>query len=620
MSSSTSSPDPTPPSSHGDGFARPTPGFDPEQAKGDFLQGHGQGLWNTADGVDESVEDEIKRKIAELEEAKESPVTHEEKERIANKIRSLREGGWLEGLKFELVGKDAVPIEYFNRLAAEHENTILKVAQMNAKKDAQIRALKKGDGRNQNNELKEKLAQCEQHGGKLENEIQGLREELQREKSKPQGNANADDALSKCNRRVDDLQKQLDSTEANLETARQTLSKRYDELESLRQQRMDGRGREQGLKGDVIKLMAQAKGLTDKLASLEMENRDLRNTAAAKGQLNDEETESLQKHIAELEAARANCKAKVRSLEKEIKDLKELEAGWARCKDKVKSLERENKNLKAALQRDPGDTEGLRRRILELEAELAKRDDTIRALEAQLQQARDALSLGRNGDLLEGPLTELQARCKELRDARDTYRNRWARGVVADNPTLVQFWEAVENTNQEINQLYRGIDRLGHVLGLSDDILDTPAVLDKIITQVTASVLDEQQTPQLTVLNLRNANSTAQIRIETLMRELDRAQLSRSEDEIRVQIRAVDEQEVEDRVTARTQTYRNHRRALLAHIFEAQNEFMALAERSADRDAIEALVDRFLQPTTLPRNIVNQLGQHKCCRINIGNI
>ncbi|KAI2623815.1 hypothetical protein GGS21DRAFT_533478 [Xylaria nigripes] len=39
---------------------------------------------------------------------------------------------------------------------------------------------------------------------------------------------------------------------------------------------------------------------------------------------------------------------------------------------------------------------------------------------------------------------------------------------------------------------------------------------------------------------------------------------------------------------------------LLTHIFDAQFEFLALAERSDNRDAIEALVDRFLQPTSLP--------------------
>ncbi|KAI1428594.1 hypothetical protein F5Y12DRAFT_730731 [Xylaria sp. FL1777] len=592
------------PSNQNDGFARPPPGFDPEQAKGDFLEGHGQGLLDPNDAIDESIEDEIKRKIAELGDAKKSPVTDEEKERIANKIRSLREGGWLDGLKLQLVGKDAVPIEYFNRLAAEHENTILKVAQINAqadremaKKDAQIKALReKGSGNSgvgsegddkskddsdllnnailndENNELKEKLANCEQRRSKLESQIQGLTEELQQEKSKPQGNTGTDNAISKYKSRIEELQKQLDSTKADLETARQTLSRRYDEIQTLWQQRMDSRGREQGLKDEVTKLRTENTEVNSLLASLKKKNADLRTTGAGRGQLNDREIEGLRKRIAE------------------------IEAGWAKCKEKAKSLENENKNLKDALQSDPNDPDGLRRRILELEAELARRDETIRDLEAQLAQAGNASPPGQN----RGPPTELQARCNELRDARDRYRNMWARRAVADRPALIEFWDAVENTNREINQLYRGIDRLGRVLGLSSEVLDTPTILDKIVTQVTSSVVDEHQTPRLAILNLRNANSIAQIRIETLMRELDRAQLGRSEDEIRAQLRVVDHDEVEKRVSARTQAFRDHRRAILAHIFDAHTEFLAFAETSADRVAIEALVDRFLQPTTLP--------------------
>ncbi|TGJ81667.1 hypothetical protein E0Z10_g7104 [Xylaria hypoxylon] len=653
-------PDGAPPGSPGlsFGFARPPRDFDSARTRREFSVRHGSGLWNPADGIDESIEDEITRKIAELAEEREEPITDEEKVRIADKTRSLREGGWLESLKLEFAGKDAVPIEYFNRLAAEHENTISKVARINARaerkvaeKDAQIEDLRDasrnepGDDstssenaalHDENNDLKGKLAECQKRGGKLENKLQGLEDELQKEKSKLQETANGNDALAKCNGRVDDLKRQLDATKAALNTSRQTASQHYEAVESLSQQIMDIRRREDGLKDEVLKLREENKDLFKaaaptkdlkeldtlkkqivsseleranckaKLRSLEKENKDLKKAAAALGQPSD--PEGLRKRIAELEAQIANCKAKVQSLEKEIKYLKnaakdlqkrvsELEAQRVKCGDKVKSLEKENQSLKdaAALQGEPGDPEGLRARIVDLLSEIRARDENIKALEALLDEARNASPPNQE------PATELQARCAELRTQRDLYRDRWARRVVAnDRATLVEFWEAVENTGREIKQLYQGIERLSTVLGLTNNVLDTPAILDMIVTQVTSSVTDEKQTVQLHVLSLRNANSVAQIRIESLLRDLDRAVLSRTEDEVRVQLRTVNELEVENRVTLRTQTYRDHRRAMLGHIFEAQAEFLALAERSGDRVAIEGLVDRFLLPISLP--------------------
>ncbi|KAI1301983.1 hypothetical protein F5Y03DRAFT_407947 [Xylaria venustula] len=616
----------TPPSNE-DGFARPPPDFDPEKAKKEFLKNHGKGLLNPNDSADESIEDEIAREIAGLE--KMGRVTEEEKTRIAKKIRSIREGGWLEGLKFELVGKDAVPIECFNRLAAEHENTILKVAQINlraerkvAEKDAEIEILRKKSTSNpedanalldnailhdENNELKDKLAEYEQRGSKLETEMQGLREELQQEKSKPRGNPDTEDALSKCRSQVADLQRQLSSAKSNLETSRKTLSQRYEEVQSLRQQRNEGRGREQALKDDVIKLRTENKELSNTLNQLK----------------------TLRQQIVQCETERANSKGEIASLKREIESLRtvnnapqglfkdtktealreriiELEANWEKCKDKVKSLQTENQNLKDARKTDFNDQDGLRKEIAKLSARIVERDVTIRALEAQL---RDLPSPRQDKDKAEAPSTKLKALCNELREARDEYRSRWARRVIADNPTLRQFWDAVENTNQEIKQLYRAIYELGRALGLPTETLDTSSIIEQITTQVTASVSDKKLTPQLAVLNLLNANTAAQIRIETLTRDLDRAQFGKSEDEIRKELVLVDENELEERVSARTQTYREHRRAILAHIFEAQTEFLALADLSVNRAAIEALVDRYLQPTSLPMAQSAQSGR-----------
>ncbi|KAI0446224.1 hypothetical protein F4803DRAFT_568796 [Xylaria telfairii] len=639
-------------STDSDGFARPPPDFNPETAGAAFLEGHGQGLQNPADAIEESVEDEIARKIAEVEKAKNGPLTNGEKERIANKIRSLREGGWLESLKLQLVGKNSVPIEYFNRLAAEHENTIARVAQINARadrrvaeRDAEIEALlnlsenENNSGRDssmllnnqiltgdnqilrdenalfsdeiknlkvENKKLKDNLERCQQRGTEMQNETQRLQTELQQQK-----NADGQDELAKCNDRVNELQSELDSTKTALTTSRGTASKYYDEIQAFRQQRIDLMQREQGNKDEIRRLREDVKNLTRILAESKKE------LAACAAKLLDQEfklaragsnnSDGLRQRISELEAERKKYPAEVDRL-RQVNS--KLRTEQSKCNDRVASLVKENDGLRnaAALQGEPNDPDDLRRRILELQAELARRDEVIRNLEAELAQARAAPQPGQDGAPPQEPMNELQARLLELRNARDMYRNRWARLMAAGGAAgpgaatpqqLTEFWQAVESTDTEIKELYRGIDRLGRVLGLTN-ILDTPQVLDRIITAVEAAVTNEQETLQLVVLNLRNVNLLARVQIETLERQLDRAQLGRSEDEVRAQLGVVQEDEVERRVSIRTQTYRDHRRRIIAHIFDAQNEFLALAETSGDRDAIEALVDRFLQPTSLP--------------------
>lgn len=602
VSSSDSTNNPPNPDPAGDDFARPPPDFDIERAKEEFLKVAGKSFLDARDEVDDSIEDEIQRKISEVEKARDKPLSPEEQERMANSIRSLREGAWLEGLKLELVGKDSVPIEYFNRIVAENEDSIRKVAHINAKaehelakKDAQIKDLKmSGD---QNNKFQEELIKCEKHRDELETQIRKLKVELQQQKSKQNDTTAANDTLTKYESQVTDLRKKLEAANKDLTTARQTLSKRYEEIESLKKQKANSRGREDSLKEQARELMDENKKLNDTSKQLS----------------------AIQKQVIQLELERVNCQAKATSLEEENKRLKStapareesedlrkriagLEAGWAKCKDELKALESENKSLKDASQgssgepSNPGDLDTLREQIARLEAKIATRDKSITTLRTQLEKELAGPP--------QGTPAELQARCVSLRNARDNYRNRWARGVMANNENLLLFWEAVENTNQEIKKLYEGVSRLGNALGLSGEVLDTPAALDKIIAKVSEEVsgeVDEHQTPQLSILHLLNANARAQVQIETLKRELDKAQVGKSEDEIKAQLRIVDEETVEQRVSMRTQTYRQHRGAIIAHIFQAQREFLELADRSVDRDAIEALVDRFLQPLSLPR-------------------
>lgn len=160
-----------PPSEELHGFARPPSDFDIEKAKAAFLKAHGTRVSQPSGAMEESVEDEIARKTAELEEVRNALMTDTEKARIADRVQVLRDRGWLEGLKLQLVNMNTVPIEYFNRLVAEHEQTIVKVAQINS-------AAERG-GAHENKELnnaRQRIMELETKCQSYEDKVQALQD------------------------------------------------------------------------------------------------------------------------------------------------------------------------------------------------------------------------------------------------------------------------------------------------------------------------------------------------------------------------------------------------------------------------------------------------------------
>ncbi|KAI0395461.1 hypothetical protein F5Y17DRAFT_423741 [Xylariaceae sp. FL0594] len=113
-------------------FSRPPSDFDQTRARND----HARSL--TSSRTEPSVEDEINDQIARLEALRQQPLSEAERLRVADTIRGIREGGWIEALKPALVGKDSVGIEYWNRLVAEHEHVIAKVAQRNVEANRRV--------------------------------------------------------------------------------------------------------------------------------------------------------------------------------------------------------------------------------------------------------------------------------------------------------------------------------------------------------------------------------------------------------------------------------------------------------------------------------------------------
>ncbi|EMR62384.1 hypothetical protein UCREL1_10670 [Eutypa lata UCREL1] len=166
-------PDSTDPS---DLFVSPPSGFDhnnTEDREGEDASIEG--------GHEDPIESIIERKIADLKKLRE--VSPEEEDRLREKIRKQESGRWLEAIKLELVGKNSVPIEYFNRLVAENENSIGYVArhtarsdQMLEEKDAKIKDLQQKV--RSVDDTKDKLEKCQAHGAESDAKIKDLEQKV----------------------------------------------------------------------------------------------------------------------------------------------------------------------------------------------------------------------------------------------------------------------------------------------------------------------------------------------------------------------------------------------------------------------------------------------------------
>ncbi|KAI1822096.1 hypothetical protein F4861DRAFT_415793 [Xylaria intraflava] len=486
-------------------FAKAPPGFDAEKEKLKYIETYHQerGLFDPRDKPEESVYDEIHRRIEEME-AIEGSLPEEEKERIARKIGAFREGAWLEGLKLQFSERGFVPGEAFNRLVAEYEATTTKMAEMMA--SAERRMIESCRGTDNTNpiwnrtaeDLAESLRDSHQRIIDLKNEMEGDRVRWSQKED-----VSHEWLRSEKNR----LQAMLDSMSEDLQTSRETASRHYNDLETLRERLGERIQREQRCKEEIIELRREKK--------------DLRDTV----NLQFDTLMDLRREVSKL------------------KDEKQREA-------ETKSSQKGNRDPGEAPTRkgDSAIPEDVQNLMSEQRVNLKEPTATVSALREEPEKARKASEPEQHET---GTNEELQARCAELREMSDMYRDKWARGVIAGNDNLTQFWTAVENTSREIKQLYQGIEKLSCILGVADGFIHTPGILDKIITEVS-----------------------------------DPARYGP------------------------TQTHRHYREreVLFRHIVNARAGFLALAERSGDGDAIKALVDRFLQPTSLP---TTQLAEGK---------
>ncbi|KAI0015992.1 hypothetical protein F4780DRAFT_783629 [Xylariomycetidae sp. FL0641] len=539
-------------------FDLPDPDFDVEAAKKELEEFYADNRKSgplraeNAPGH-ESVEEEIARQIEGVEKEREAPLTDEEKEHIANRIRTIREGAWREGLKAQLVGKKEVPIEYFNRLDAEYEATIPYIAQTLANYG------KRAAAKDQKiEELEKRLEQSDNPGG-LEDENSGLR-----------------DRIEELTKTLEDTNYKLSECQHHRQTSEDTIKTQKDQYDDLQK------------KYDALKKNANAGGdedLENCRKEVEGLKRDLAQSRET-GTKHYDELQQLRQEREQRRASEATLKNQVRQAD-----------------DRATAAEKEVRVLAAKLklaERDPAgprddDDAALRKAARDAEARAAAAEKEAAALRAQL--AERGGGGGGGGEAGEAARTELAAEHRRLQTAHAALREEAARGAAGGAAHLRAFWEAVEATRALQGEMATRLRALTDVLGLTfpaDDATTTtttsspaPATPVEQLDLLLATARSPQPAPPVQVLQLRLtalAASHEAHRLRTLEARWRAVRDRPSEREVRARLRRAMEPELARRVAARTDNYREHRRALCAHIYDAYDE---LARAGAALDAGE---------------------------------
>ncbi|KAI1327212.1 hypothetical protein F5Y16DRAFT_399563 [Xylariaceae sp. FL0255] len=488
-------------SSNDHGFSLPPPGFNPEEQKQHFAdlfqQINGDGSLPVDGASEESIEDEIARTTKRLEDIRNRPLTKEEQDRIADGIHTMRQGGWLAGVKLVLEGQKHVPIEWFNRLVGQHEATIPYLAQ-------KLSSVTDKTLQDERDALKAQLNERQQHNKELEDKLK---------KAEKENQATTDDkGLIDCQDQVAKLQAQLAAAHLDLQTARDTASRFYDENENLRQQ------------------LANQNVVKDEARRLRADNE--------KG-------------------------------DKEVK----------RLNDEIQSL----KMQLAAAQHNPTNT------------------NSPPAGSGSFTPENGPVAQANSDAGLQARIDELTAQVKVLANQRDYFKDKWVTNFVKDDANLREFYTAVETSRGETRQFYKSLDVLGQALGMADKGLSPAEMLDDILKTVTVSTANHT-TLQLQKMQLKFSLLNAELDNQLLQDQLDAANNAQTDDQIKLALGIVEEEEVERRVAARTQTYKNYQRQLIDHMLNARTAFRDHAESIGfvEGTALNLLVDRFLEVSTLP--------------------
>ncbi|KAI1207317.1 uncharacterized protein F4807DRAFT_462767 [Annulohypoxylon truncatum] len=554
------------------GFALPDADFDPwnnQAIKDYYAKKQKEGVLNDEDGIEDDVETEARQVVTNWEKVVGREATAEERQRMMSKIRRIRGGAWLEGLKTKLVGETTVPIAYFNRLVAENErciafvaNRMAAVAQERQKMGQEIDNLRDANEKlttgglkqceDEKAELTDKAAKLADDNSKLQEQIDSLREKLEKEGKQPP----VDD---KCKERIERLESELRAVHRQRQIGEEMN-------ESLERQLKESRKRENAVRNEMRDQDREIRGLHETLDELTMKNNRL-----------------------EREAKRDNKDDSAKDSEKELRDkLAGLEANLSEQEEANQGLIDEN--------------DGLVRRI--------------HVLRDQVEAKPTATGSGAPSKTFDTAKI-----VKELMEAKEQDRavNREVERVlsswmsnVAEANHLREYHNAVQEykngTKDLQNRVLALYEQLGHEA--EEDV-----TADQALANLSEQLQKQPQSPmehKLWTLKLlqdlaieSNKLRAERLRAQTLhMRLEDGKTAEQRRQETQMAYRIFDEEELDRRVEERTQMYREHRGEILDNIFDAANALQSASRGCPDagtREMIDLAVLAYLSPASLPK-------------------
>lgn len=588
------------------GFPLADPKFDPwdnQAIKDYYKKKEAEGVLSDDPGVEDEIEAEAKQVVIEWEIAMGRKATQEERDKVMTKIRRIRAGAWLEGIKKELAGQTTAPIAYFNRLAEENERSIAFVshrmvgmAHERKKLAEEMRELQDTNGRlatllkqreDENFELQDKNYELGENNIKIQQVADRLREDLEKAaKDAKQNEEMAVNALKQCEENRTDLK------DENTKLAEENAEAK-DEIERLRAELAKAKekaGKDEEAANDALD------GCKEDKLKTEDENAKLK-----------EEIKKLKEEEHRLRDELAKAIEKAEKDEKASKDkIKDLEEQLQRCRDDLTGAMNDLQDDREAYKKLVYDQDDLTIKYNHLKIDFDKLKEE--------NDKKDKNPTPVNHDCWDTAkilkeLKEAKKKDKDISEEIDNLINSWLRRV-ADVNDRREFYNAMDDLQKLFRELQDRIRAIYTRLGFDG----TKSTAEQVLTHLEAE-LDKQpredMKSRLYTLSLamelqleHTRLHTEKLRTETLEMQLDLKKPDEDKAmELRMEYGIYEEEELERRVDSRTQTYRVHRQALLGHMFNAANDLKVAAAgcpHNATRRRINEICDKNLDPMSLP--------------------
>ncbi|OTA70552.1 hypothetical protein K449DRAFT_393545 [Hypoxylon sp. EC38] len=543
------------------GFAVPDPNFDPtntEYIREYYKKKEERGALNPEDGIEDDVEAEAMKVVAEWEKVEGREATEEERNRMMEKVRRIRRGNWLEGAKTQLVGKTEVPIAWFNRLVAENEACIGYVAKQMASvsKERQEMYTTIKDLRTTIKELEE--GKFDANGAVYK----GLRDELDKLRTENfalvEQNTKLQNDLAKAPLKLenDEVQSRIERLQAELNESYRQRQERDERITFLETQQDESRQRERALKEQAEK---QDKRISDLI------DQDFRSSEIIK--LLNDERDGFQKRL-------------TREKDEFQRQLTQERDQFQR---QLKNIQKGNGSTPA----NPTDPAGLTGTN---DTTGSTGDFDTMAVLREIKRASEADS-------------EVSAEAKQLID-------RWL-SRVADKQNLQEFHTAVSEFRDNMAALQKRVVDFYKTLGAADDNIDAGEVLNRLEAHLKEQPKDDPLKmvvwglKQQCEIQLKDQKLQVEdLKNQTLRVELEMAKSDEQiETEMKMAYNIFNDEELGKRVDSRTQVFRQHRREMLDNLFGAATTLTNIALRCPDertRRDIQQVMQQYLNPISLP--------------------